>query len=114
MVTKAPMSTPTPNVHSFQAEVQQVLNLVIHSLYSHKEIFLRELVSNASDALDKLRFRAVSAPELLAGEPTLEVRILADREKGTLTIEDSGVGMSQEELIKNLGTIAHSGSREFL
>ncbi len=102
------------NVHSFQAEVQQLLNLVIHSLYSHKEIFLRELVSNASDALDKLRFRAITEPELLADGSPLEVRIVPDREKGTLTLEDTGVGMTREELIKNLGTIAHSGSREFL
>jgi molecular chaperone HtpG len=98
----------------FQAEVNQVLHLVIHSLYSHKEVFLRELISNASDALDKLRFRAITEPELLRDEPALEIRLIPDTEKGTLTIEDSGVGMSREELAQNLGTIAHSGSRAFL
>jgi molecular chaperone HtpG len=100
--------------HSFQAEINQLLNLVINSLYSHKEIFLRELVSNASDALDKLRFRSITEPELLGDEPTLEIRIIPDADKGTLTIEDTGVGMTHDELVKNLGTIAHSGSREFL
>jgi molecular chaperone HtpG len=100
--------------HSFQAEINQLLNLVINSLYSHKEIFLRELVSNASDALDKLRFRTVTESELLEGEPSLEIRLLPDAEKGTLTIEDTGIGMTHDELVKNLGTIAHSGSREFL
>src|SRR5579872_644917 len=109
-----------PESHVFQAEVAQVLHLVIHSLYSHKEIFLRELVSNASDALDKLRFRAITEPELLrapagaegaaAGDVPLEIRISADRAKGTLTIEDTGVGMSEAELVKDLGTVAHSGS----
>ncbi len=100
--------------HKFQAEINQLLNLVINSLYSHKEIFLRELVSNASDALDKLRFRSVTEPELLGGESALEIHIIPDAEKGTLTIEDTGIGMTHDELVKNLGTIAHSGSREFL
>jgi molecular chaperone HtpG len=105
---------PEPVTHSFQAEVSQVLRLVIHSLYSHKEIFLRELVSNASDALDKLRFRAITAPELFEGDPTLAIRIRTDRDKGTLTIDDTGNGMSAEELVRDLGTVAHSGSRAFL
>jgi molecular chaperone HtpG len=100
--------------HSFQAEVSQVLHLVIHSLYSHKEIFLRELVSNASDALDKLRFRALTEPDLYAGETELVIRIRADREHRTLTIEDNGVGMTEEELVRDLGTVARSGSRAFL
>ncbi|MFY0580436.1 molecular chaperone HtpG [Cystobacter fuscus] len=100
--------------HHFQAEINQLLNLVINSLYSHKEIFLRELVSNASDALDKLRFRSVTEPELLGGESALEIHIIPDAEKGTLTLEDTGIGMTHDELVKNLGTIAHSGSREFL
>ncbi len=100
--------------HSFQAEVAQVLNLVIHSLYSHKEIFLRELVSNASDALDKLRFRALTEPGVYDGDTTLAIRIRADREHRTVTIEDTGIGMTEEELVRDLGTVARSGSRAFV
>ncbi len=100
--------------HRFQAEVSEVLRLVINSLYSHKEIFLRELVSNASDALDKLRFRAIQEPELMGEGETLEVRIVPDAEAGTLTISDNGIGMSADELAQSLGTIAWSGSRDFL
>ncbi|GEN06129.1 molecular chaperone HtpG [Myxococcus fulvus] len=107
-------ASPQRETHAFQAEINQLLSLVINSLYSHKEIFLRELVSNASDALDRLRFRAITEPELLADAPELELRIIPDAEKNTLTIEDTGVGMSHDELVKNLGTIAHSGSREFI
>ncbi len=105
---------PEAITHSFQAEVSQVLHLVIHSLYSHKEIFLRELVSNASDALDKLRFRAITDPDVYEGDTSLRIRIQTDPDRGTLTIEDSGVGMTEEELIRDLGTVAHSGSRAFL
>jgi molecular chaperone HtpG len=105
---------PTPVKHAFQAEVTQVLDLVIHSLYSHKEIFLRELVSNASDALDKLRFAALTDTELMGSDPALEIRIRFDAKARTLTIEDTGIGMTEEELVKNLGTVAHSGSRAFL
>jgi molecular chaperone HtpG len=100
--------------HPFQAEVSQVLHLVIHSLYSHKDIFLRELVSNASDALDKLRFRAVTEPDLYEGDTSLVIRIRADRDAKTVTIEDTGVGMTEEELVRDLGTVARSGSRAFL
>src|SRR5580658_2624431 len=107
-------SPVTPEQHRFQAEVSQVLHLVIHSLYSHKEIFLRELISNASDALDRLRFRSITEPGLLSeGEP-LEIRIVPDKERGTLTIEDTGVGMTKDELVKDLGTVARSGSKAFL
>ena len=87
-----------PTTQPYQAEVSQVLKLVVNSLYSHKEIFLRELVSNASDALDKLRFRSLSEPELLAEGEQLRIRLSADKAQGTLTIEDNGVGMSREEL----------------
>jgi molecular chaperone HtpG len=100
--------------HSFQADVSRVLHLVVHSLYSHKDIFLRELVSNASDALDKLRFRGITDPDLLEGDGTLAIRITPDRERKTLTIDDTGIGMSEEELVRELGTIARSGSRAFL
>jgi molecular chaperone HtpG len=100
--------------HSFQAEVSEVLKLVIHSLYSHREIFLRELISNASDALDKLRFRSLTEPTLLGDQPDLEIRIRVDKGAKTLSIEDTGIGMTEQELITNLGTIAHSGSRAFL
>ena len=103
-----------PESHPFQAEVSQVLHLVIHSLYSHKDIFLRELISNASDALDKLRFRALTEPSLLAGDVPLEIRITPDKEKGTLTVEDTGVGMTHDELVRDLGTVARSGSKAFL
>ncbi|TPE52315.1 molecular chaperone HtpG [Maribrevibacterium harenarium] len=98
----------------FQTEVKQLLHLMIHSLYSNKEIFLRELISNASDAVDKLRFQSVSNPDLLADDPNLRVRISFDKDAGTLTIDDNGIGMSREEAIANLGTIAKSGTAQFL
>ena len=106
--------TEETKTHSFQAEVAQVLSLVINSLYSHKEIFLRELISNAADALDKLRFAAIAKPALLKGDPDLEIRVIPDEEAGTITIWDNGIGMTRAELKKNLGTIAHSGSQAFL
>ena len=97
----------------FQAETKQVLRLVIHSLYSHKEIFLRELISNSSDACEKLRFEAIAKPDLL-GADTLSVTLVPDKEAGTLSIRDNGIGMSREEVIDNLGTIAKSGTKKFL
>jgi molecular chaperone HtpG len=100
--------------HSFQAEVQQILHLVTHSLYSNKEIFLRELVSNASDACDKLRFEALDNAALYEDAPTLEVRVFFDAQAKTLTIRDNGIGMSADEAIAHLGTIAKSGTREFM
>ncbi len=99
---------------SFQAEVKQILHLVTHSLYSNKEIFLRELVSNASDACDKLRFEALDNPALFEDQPNLEVRVFFDKDAKTLTIRDNGIGMSAEEATAHLGTIAKSGTREFL
>ena len=98
----------------FQTEVRQLLKLMIHSLYSNKEIFLRELISNASDACDKLRFEALAAPELFAGDTDLAIEVQLDKEAHTLTVTDNGIGMSREELIENLGTIARSGTAEFL
>ncbi len=97
----------------FQTEVKQLLHLMIHSLYSNKEIFLRELISNASDAADKLRFEALSAPELLEGDPELKIRISFDKDANTLTIEDNAIGMSRDEVVNHLGTIAKSGTAEF-
>lgn len=97
----------------FQTEVKQLLHLMIHSLYSNKEIFLRELISNASDAADKLRFDALSAPELLEGDSELKIRISFDKEANTLTIEDNAIGMSRDDVINHLGTIAKSGTAEF-
>ena len=99
---------------SFQAEVRQILHLVTHSLYSNKEIFLRELVSNASDACDKLRFEALDRPELFEDAPNLEVRVAFDAEAKTITISDNGIGLSEPEAVANLGTIAKSGTREFM
>jgi molecular chaperone HtpG len=98
----------------FQTEARQLLQLMIHSLYSNREIFLRELISNASDAVDKLRFEALDKPELLADDPDFRVRISFDAEAGTLTVSDNGIGMSRDEVIDHLGTIARSGTAEFL
>ena len=107
------MTTTEKQTLSFQAEVRQLLKLMIHSLYSHREIFLRELISNASDANDRLRFRAIAEPQLLGSEPELKVWIDADPEARTLTIRDNGIGMTRDEAISNLGTIARSGTAEF-
>src|SRR5690242_4646436 len=97
----------------FQAEVRQLLNLMIHSLYSNKEIFLRELISNAADAADKLRFEALANNALYGDDPDLKIRIAFDEKAKTITVSDNGIGMSREEVIANIGTIAKSGTREF-
>jgi molecular chaperone HtpG len=108
------MSTETqPQIKEFQAETKQVLRLVIHSLYSHKEIFLRELISNASDACEKLRFEAIANPALM-GADEMSVTLTPDAAAGTLTVKDNGIGMSRDEVIDNLGTIARSGTKKFL
>ncbi|KAA0892458.1 molecular chaperone HtpG [Pusillimonas sp. ANT_WB101] len=109
-------NTATPaasETMGFQAEVKQLLHLMIHSLYSNKEIFLRELVSNASDACDKLRFQAIDDPELYQGDADLRIRIEFDKEQRTITISDNGIGMTRDEAVSNLGTIARSGTKEF-
>src|SRR6185436_6834222 len=103
----------TQETHGFQAEVKQLLNLMIHSLYSNKEIFLRELVSNASDAADKLRFEALTDKALYENEPDLKIRVSFDKTARTITVADNGIGMSRQEVIDNIGTIAKSGTREF-
>lgn len=99
--------------HGFQTEVKQLLNLMIHSLYSNKEIFLRELVSNASDAADKLRFKALQDNSLLESDPELRVRMSVDKDAKTITISDNGIGMTRDEVMANLGTIAKSGTKDF-
>ena len=106
--------TTTVETHAFQAETRQVLQLMIHSLYSNKEIFLRELISNASDALDRLRFTAISDDAAYEGNGDLRIEIEADEEAGTLTIRDNGIGMNREDVMENIGTIAKSGTKAFL
>jgi len=108
------VSTAEKQTLAFQTEVRQLLHLMVHSLYGNKEIFLRELISNASDAADKLRFEALAAPGLLADDSDLRIRVSADREARTITVSDNGIGMSRDEVIANIGTIAKSGTREFL
>ncbi len=108
------MSTTTPETHEFQAEIKQLLDIVIHSLYTEKEIFVRELVSNASDALEKLRHLQLTEKDVQDEKLELEINLTTDEEAKTLTIQDYGIGMTKEELVENLGTIAHSGSKAFL
>ena len=108
------MSAHNSQKHSFQAEVAQLLHLVTHSLYSNPEIFLRELVSNASDACDKLRFEGINHPEYYENDPELHVRISLDQANKTITISDNGIGMNQQEAIEHLGTIAKSGTKDFM
>jgi molecular chaperone HtpG len=98
----------------FQAEVQQLLRLVAHSLYSHKEVFLRELISNASDACDKLRFEALTDSALYESDPDLKIRVSFDKDARTITVADNGIGMDRQEVIDNIGTIARSGTRQFM
>src|SRR6266478_9591177 len=103
----------SPETLGFQAEVKQLLHLMVHSLYGNKEIFLRELISNASDACDKLRFEALADPALWENDPDLKIRVAYDKAARTLSVSDNGVGMSRDEVISNIGTIAKSGTREF-
>src|SRR6267142_6775816 len=106
--TTAPVSQP------FQAEVAELLHLMVHSVYSETEVFLRELISNGSDACDKLRYEAIQKPELMATGGALAIRITPDSAAGTLTVADTGIGMDRQELIDNLGTVARSGTRAFM
>jgi molecular chaperone HtpG len=106
--------TSTKETHGFQAEVKQLLNLMIHSLYSNKEIFLRELISNASDAADRLRFEALTDKALMENDSELKIRVAFDPKARTITVSDNGIGMSRDEVIANIGTLAKSGTREFL
>ncbi|MET3651482.1 molecular chaperone HtpG [Dyella japonica] len=108
------MTNTAPETRKFEAEVAQVLHLVTHSLYSHKEIFLRELISNASDACDKLRFESIANPDLLSGDGELQIDVSWDPQARTVTVRDNGIGMSRDEVVANIGTIASSGTRRFL
>lgn len=111
-MAKKTKAAPAAETFEFKTEVRELLDLMIHSLYSHKEIFLRELISNASDALDSLRFEGLTRPEILAEGTTLEIRLEPDTQARTLTIHDNGIGMSRQEVIDNIGTIAKSGTKE--
>jgi len=113
-VKKTRAKAPKTEKHEFQAEAREILNLVIHSLYSNREIFLRELVSNASDACDKLRFDALQNEDLLGGDSELKIEIEIDEEAGLVTVRDNGIGMSKQDVVENIGTIARSGTRKFL
>src|SRR3954468_18560011 len=103
-----------PQKLQFKTELKQLLDLIIHSLYTKKEIFLRELISNAADAIDKLRFEALQNPEKLKGNSDWQIRLIPDEKEKTLTVRDNGIGMSREQIVENLGTIAKSGTRAFL
>ena len=113
-MAKTTAKSDSPEAHQFQAEVAKLLHLMVHSVYSDRDVFLRELVSNAADALDKLRYEAIARPELLGADPALKITITADKSAKTLTIADSGIGMSHDELVDNLGTIAKSGTQAFI
>ena len=104
----------TAETHRFQAEVAELLHMMVHSVYSEPDIFLRELISNASDACDKLRYEAIGKPELMENDPQLSITIRGDKSAGTLVIADNGIGMDRQELIDNLGTIARSGTKAFI
>ena len=106
--------TATAQTHSFQTEVKQLLQLMIHSLYSNKEVFLRELISNGSDACDRLRFAALTDAGLMEDGETLGLKVSVDKNEKTVTISDNGIGMTTDEVIENIGTIARSGTRQFL
>src|SRR5690242_15871337 len=107
-------TTAAPERMEFKTELKQLLDLIIHSLYTKREIFLRELISNAADAIDKVRFEGLTKPDLLEGDSNWKIKLIADKEKGTLTISDNGVGMSRDLIVDHLGTIAKSGTRAFI
>src|SRR3977135_2891948 len=114
MMTTDTDTTAAPASQPFQAEVAELLHLMVHSVYSETDIFLRELISNASDACDKLRYEAIAAPELISDGAPPKIRIAPDKKANTLSVVDSGIGMDRQELIENLGTIARSGTKSFV
>src|SRR3954453_14805828 len=114
MTTTQDAPHAAPQRMEFKTELKQLLDLIIHSLYTKKEIFLRELISNAADAIDKVRFESLTNPELLEGNSDWRIKLIADESADTLTISDNGIGMSRESIVENLGTIARSGTRAFL
>src|SRR5579859_6349837 len=107
-------TAPAPQRMEFKTELKQLLDLITHSLYTKKEIFLRELISNAADAIDKVRFEALTKQELLEGNSSWKIKLIADEAGGTLTVSDNGIGMSRDQIIEHLGTIAKSGTRAFM
>src|SRR3954451_20939132 len=111
MTTTQDAPHTAPQRMEFKTELKQLLDLIIHSLYTKKEIFLRELISNAADAIDKVRFESLTNPDLLEGNGDWRIKLSADESAGTLTVSDNGIGMSRESIVENLGTIARSGTR---
>ena len=107
-------TTPAPESHTFEADVAKLLHLMVHSVYSDKDIFLRELISNAADACEKLRYEAIANPALLGDGPKPRITLLIDAENRRLTVEDNGIGISRDEMVEALGTIARSGTKAFI
>ncbi|MHA2031473.1 MAG: molecular chaperone HtpG, partial [Candidatus Kariarchaeaceae archaeon] len=108
------MSASSENSYSFKTETKKILKIIINSLYQHKEVFLRELISNASDALNKVRLKLLTSEKIYERDFDLKIELLVDKDNNTLTIRDSGIGLTKQEMITNLGTIAQSGTQEFL